>query len=74
MFEREYRYCLRAKTDDTIYCQRKDCRRKTCKRNQMHIKDKTVPHSFYVERPPDCPYRKKQDDFYHIREKTLEQG
>ena len=52
-------------TDDISFCPFKKCRRKTCSRNQMNIRDRTVPHSFFVERPPDCPYRKKQDDFYH---------
>lgn len=53
-------------SDDISFC-RLNCRRKRCMRNKMNIIDKTVPHSFFVERPPDCPYRKKQDDFYHVR-------
>ena len=55
--------------DDITFCQY-ECRRKTCPRNKMNIRDKTIPHSFFVERPPDCPYRKKQDDFYHVRKKS----
>ena len=56
--------------DDISFCPIEKCRRKTCPRNQMNIRDRTIPHSFFVERPPDCPYRKKQDEFYHIRERT----
>ena len=37
----------------------------------MNIRDRTIPHSFFVERPPDCPYRKDHDDFYH---KTVRGG
>lgn len=58
-------------TDDISFCPYKGCRRKTCKRNHVNIRDKTIPHSFFVERPPDCPYRKKKDEFYHVRERTL---
>lgn len=46
-----------------------DCNRK-CRRNKKNIRDHSIPHSFFVERPPDCPYRKKQDNFYHITEKS----
>ncbi len=56
-------------TDDISFCPIEKCRRKACPRNQMNIRDRTIPHSYFVERPPDCPYRKKQDDFYHIRQK-----
>ena len=55
--------------DDITFCPYKGCRRKTCPRNQMHIRDKSIPHSYFVERPPDCPYRKRQDEFYHVRKK-----
>ena len=58
--------------DDISFCPFKGCRRKTCPRNQRNIRDRTIPHSFFVERPPDCPYRKKQDNFYHVREKTVD--
>lgn len=56
-------------TDDITFCQVKDCRRTSCKRNMTNIRDHSIPHSYFVEIPPDCPYRKKQDDFYHVREK-----
>lgn len=55
-------------TDDITFC-RKACRRTSCMRNMKNIRDHSIPHSFFVEVPPDCPYRKKQDDFYHVREK-----
>ena len=54
-------------TEDITFCNLK-CKRK-CRRNKKNIRDTSIPHSFFVERPPDCPYRKKQDDFYHVREK-----
>lgn len=59
-------------SDDITFCPKEKCRRKTCMRNQANIRDKTIPHSFYVEIPPDCPYRKRQDDFYHVRKKVGE--
>jgi len=55
-------------SEDMTYCSR-DCKRK-CLRNKNNIRDHSIPHSYFVERPPDCPYRKKHDDFYHVREKT----
>lgn len=54
------------------FCQIEKCKRKTCSRNQINIQDKTIPHSFYVERPPDCPYRKEPDNFYHVIKKIKE--
>lgn len=51
-----------------IWCAQ-ECERMSCKINRKHIKEKEIPHSFYVERPPTCPYRKQQDEFYHITEK-----
>ena len=58
-------------SDDISFCLKASCKRKTCPRNQINIRDRTIPHSFFVERPPDCPYRKKQDEFYHKREKVV---
>jgi len=55
--------------DDITFCQKKECKRVKCQRNQANIRDHSIPHSFFVERPPDCPYRKKQDEFYHVRKK-----
>lgn len=53
--------------EDITFCN-KDCKRK-CKRNKKNIIDNAIPQNFFVERPPDCPYRKKQDEFYHVRER-----
>lgn len=53
-------------SEDITWCAR-ECPRMSCKINRKHIKEKEIPHSFYVERPPTCPYRKHQDEFYHIR-------
>ena len=44
--------------DDITFCQ-EQCERNDCPRNQQNIRDKTVPHSFSVEIPEDCP--KKQE-------------
>ena len=40
--------------DDITFCQKK-CGWKECPRNKLNIRDKTVPHSFSVETPSDCP-------------------
>ena len=58
--------------DDITFCPKKECKRVKCPRNQANIRDPSIPHSFFVERPPDCPYRKKQDEFYHVRKKDGE--
>lgn len=51
--------------DDITFCMKDDCKRVKCPRNQANILNHSIPHSFFVEIPPDCPYRKKQDNFYH---------
>ena len=58
-------------SDDISFCPKGKCRRKTCMRNQMNIRDRTIPHSFFVEIPPDCPYNKRDNNhgIYHIRRK-----
>lgn len=58
-------------SEDITFCSY-ECKRK-CRRNKKNIRDKSIPHSYFVERPPDCPYRKRQDDFYHVREKNEDQ-
>ena len=40
--------------DDITFCPEK-CGWKSCPRNKKNIRDKTVPHSFSVEIPNDCP-------------------
>ena len=40
--------------DDITFCQ-EQCDLLSCPRNQKNIWDKTVPHSFSVEIPDDCP-------------------
>lgn len=40
--------------DDITFCPEK-CGRESCPRNKKNIRDKTVPHSFSVEIPSDCP-------------------
>ena len=43
---------------DITFCQ-ETCERMDCPRNKHHIRDRSVPHSFSVEIPQDCP--KKQE-------------
>ena len=40
--------------DDITFCLKK-CEWNECPRNQENIRDKTVPHSFCVGIPGDCP-------------------
>lgn len=60
-------------SDDITFCQDRKCLRISCPRNMKHIRDLSIPHSFYVETPPDCPKKKKDNnhDIYHVREKIL---
>lgn len=45
--------------DDITFCPKK-CGMTKCPRNQANIRDKSVPHSYFVEVPTDCP--KKMGD------------
>lgn len=40
--------------DDITFC-RARCEMITCPRNQKNIRDRSVPHSFSVGLPTDCP-------------------
>jgi len=40
--------------DDITFCQ-EECSWMNCPRNSKNIRDKTIPHSFSVEIPMDCP-------------------
>lgn len=44
--------------DDITFCQ-ETCGWRSCPRNKQNVRDKTIPHSFSVEIPQDCP--KKQE-------------
>lgn len=44
--------------DDITFCQ-EECSWMNCPQNSKNIRDKTIPHSFSVEIPMDCP--KKAD-------------
>lgn len=44
--------------DDITFCQ-EECGWKSCPRNKKNIRDRTVPHSFSVEIPEDCPKRQE---------------
>ena len=41
--------------DDISFCPNEKCTLKTCKRNQANIRDHTIPHSYFVDTPEDCP-------------------
>ena len=43
--------------DDITFCQ-EECGLKSCPRNKRNIRDKTIPHSYSVEIPQDCPKKK----------------
>ena len=40
--------------DDITFCQ-EECDWTDCMRNKKNIRDKTIPHSFSVDVPEDCP-------------------
>ena len=42
--------------DDITFCQEK-CEWKDCPRNSNNIRDKKIPHSYFVDTPDDCPKR-----------------
>ena len=44
--------------DDISFCQDFKCKRKSCKRNMANIQDRSIPHSFFVDTPPDCQKNK----------------
>ena len=44
--------------DDITFCPVR-CGWNDCPRNKQNIRDKTIPHSFFVDIPTDCP--KKQE-------------
>lgn len=54
--------------DDISFCPKK-CSRKNCFRNSINIRDKSVPHSYFVDTPPDCPRENPIEK--KIRSKTL---
>ena len=41
--------------DGISFCPNEKCTLKTCKRNQANIRDHTIPHSYFVDTPEDCP-------------------
>lgn len=47
--------------DDVTFCPDSNCTMTACYRNQANIRDRTIPHSYYVEVPEDC-MKKKLDD------------
>lgn len=47
-------------TEDISFCPI-DCKRTKCRRNKSNIKNHDIPHSYFVNRPPECPYAKKKN-------------
>lgn len=47
--------------DDITFCP-EQCEWRSCPRNKLNIRDKTVTHSFSVEVPRDCPKIRGEDD------------
>lgn len=47
--------------DDITFCQEK-CGWKSCPRNKENIHDRTIPHSYFVGTPPDCPKQKEDNE------------
>ena len=43
-------------SDDITFCPL-ECQRTDCYRNQKNIVDKTIPHSYFMSLPEDCPKR-----------------
>ena len=43
--------------DDITFCAL-DCDLMSCPRNYKNIRDITIPHSYFIERPDDCPKSK----------------
>ena len=47
--------------DDITFCQ-EQCECMSCPRNKENIRDKTIPHSFSVDVPQDCPKNAKSSN------------
>ena len=47
--------------DDITFCQ-EDCEDMGCPRNKHNIRDRSIPHSYSVERPKDCPKLEECDE------------
>jgi len=56
--------------DDITFCQ-EQCDWLSCPRNQKNIRDKTIPHSFFVEIPEDCPKNGKAVERIPDRESVI---
>lgn len=50
-------------SDDITFCP-KECEIVSCMRNKANIRNKSIPHSFSVEIPSDCPltWKVEQND------------
>ena len=54
--------------DDITFCQ-EECETTECPRNKRNIRDRTIPHSFSVEIPGDCP--KKPSGNYSMDDRCV---
>ena len=45
--------------DDISFCPDDRCTNTACPRNQKNIRDHTIPHSYFMELPADCPLYKE---------------
>ena len=45
--------------DDITFCPDDRCAYTQCMRNPKNIVFKHLPHSYFVEIPSDCPFKKK---------------
>lgn len=48
--------------DDITFCPYQKCRDTDCPRCQLNIRDHSIPHSYSIETPSDCPH--KDDEAY----------
>jgi hypothetical protein len=54
--------------DDITFCP-EQCGWISCPRNKRNIRDRTIPHSFSVEIPQDCPKQQKAETGHWIYKK-----
>ena len=45
--------------DDITFCLDSECKLNECPRNQINMRDRSIPHSYSLERPEDCLKERK---------------
>lgn len=48
--------------DDITFCMDNKCEITKCPRNMKNIRDKSIPHSYFMDVPPDCLKRTEKCD------------